>query len=191
MECGLPVSWHLALPVLGWPWASLHVTGKPVGLQGQNAGFDSRTSPSTLGTWTSSALWAYFLISQVEIIVTVPLLELFVDNLGNQWKVFSWLSGILLAFSILMVPQLPLTSPVAQTVKSLPAVQETQVLSLGQEDPLEKEIATHSNTLAWKIPWVEEPGRLQSMGSQRAGHNWETSLTSQLPFLKMGDNNDP
>ena len=70
-----------------------------------------------------------------------------------------------------MVPQLPLTSPVAQTVKSLPAVQETQVLSLGQEDPLEKEIATHSNTLAWKIPWVEEPGRLQSMGSQRAGHN--------------------
>ena len=63
-----------------------------------------------------------------------------------------------------MVPQLPLTSPVAQTVKSLPAVQETQVLSLGQEDPLEKEIATHSNTLAWKIPWVEDPGRLQSMG---------------------------
>ena len=62
-------------------------------------------------------------------------------------------------------------SLVAQMVKSLPAVWETQVQSLGQEDPLEKEMATHSSTLAWKIPWMEEPGRLQSMGSQRVGHN--------------------
>ena len=52
-------------------------------------------------------------------------------------------------------------------VKRLPATHETQVLSLGQEDPLEKEMATHSSTLAWTIPWTEEPGRLQSMGSQR------------------------
>ena len=51
-----------------------------------------------------------------------------------------------------------------------------RVQPLGQEDPLEKEMATHSNTLAWKIPWIEEPGRLQSMGSQRVGHNWATSL---------------
>ena len=51
-------------------------------------------------------------------------------------------------------------------------MQETQVRSLGQEDPLEKEMATHSSTLAWKIPWMEEPGRLQSMGSQRLGHQW-------------------
>ena len=56
-------------------------------------------------------------------------------------------------------------------VKRLPTIQETQVQSLGREDPLEKEMATHSSTLAWKIPWVEEPGRLQSMGSQRAGHD--------------------
>ena len=55
----------------------------------------------------------------------------------------------------------------AQTVKCLPAMQETQVQSLGQEDPLEKAMATHSSTLAWKIPWTEEPGRLQSMGLQR------------------------
>ena len=48
---------------------------------------------------------------------------------------------------------------------------ETQVRSLGREDPLEKEMATHSSTLAWKIPWTEEPGRLQSMGSQRVGHD--------------------
>ena len=55
-------------------------------------------------------------------------------------------------------------------VKHLPAMQETQVCSLGQKDPLEKEMATHSSTLAWKIPWLEKPGRLQSMGSQRVGH---------------------
>ena len=56
-------------------------------------------------------------------------------------------------------------------VKHLPAIQETRVLSLGQEDPLEEEMATHSSTLAWKIPWTEEPGRLQSMGLQRVGHD--------------------
>ena len=56
-------------------------------------------------------------------------------------------------------------------VKHLPAVRETGVQSLGQEDPLEKEMATHSSILAWKIPWTEEPGRLQSMGSQRVEHD--------------------
>ena len=55
--------------------------------------------------------------------------------------------------------------------KHLPTMQETQVRSLGQEDPLEKEMATHSSTLAWKIPWIEEPGGLQSMGSQRVRHD--------------------
>ena len=59
-------------------------------------------------------------------------------------------------------------SLVAQAVKKLRVMQETQIRSLGQEDPLEKEIATHSSILAWKIPWMEEPGRVQSMGSQRA-----------------------
>ena len=62
-------------------------------------------------------------------------------------------------------------SLVAQTVKRLPATQETWVLSLGREDPLEKAMATHSSTLAWKIPWTEEPGGLQSMGLQRVGHD--------------------
>ena len=60
----------------------------------------------------------------------------------------------------------------AQMVKNLPAMQETQVRSLGQEDPLEKEMATHSSILAWGISWTEEPGRLQSMGSQRIGHDF-------------------
>ena len=59
----------------------------------------------------------------------------------------------------------------AQIVKTLPAVQETQVQSLNWEDPLEKEMATPSSILAWKIPWTEEPGGLQSMGSQRVGHD--------------------
>ena len=62
-------------------------------------------------------------------------------------------------------------SLVAQTVKHLPTMWETRVQSLGREDPLEKEMATHSSTLAWKIPWTEEPGRLQSMGLQRVGHD--------------------
>ena len=64
----------------------------------------------------------------------------------------------------------------AQTVKCLPTMRETWVGSLRREDPLEKEMATHSSTLAWKTPWMEEPGRLQSMGSQRVGQDWATSL---------------
>ena len=69
---------------------------------------------------------------------------------------------------------------VAQMVKRPPAVRETRVQSLGWEDPLEKEMATHSNTLAWKIPWTEEPGGLQSMGSQTVGHDWATSVSLSL-----------
>ena len=64
-----------------------------------------------------------------------------------------------------------LVIPVAQMVKNLPAMQEIQVRSLGQEDPLEKEMAIHSSVLAWKIPWTEESGGLQCMGSQRVGHD--------------------
>ena len=79
---------------------------------------------------------------------------------------------------------------VAQTVKRLPTVQETWVLSLGWEDPLEKEMATHSSILAWKIPWMEERGRLQSMGSQIVGCDWATSLTFitktiQVIFMRL------
>ena len=62
-------------------------------------------------------------------------------------------------------------SLVAQSIKNLPAMQETQVQSLGWEDPLEKGMATHSSILAWRIPWTEEPGELQSMGLQRVGHD--------------------
>ena len=68
------------------------------------------------------------------------------------------------------LPLLP-ASWVAQMVKRLPAMWETWVQSLGWDEPLEKEMATHSSILAWKIPWTEDPGRLQSTGSQRIGHD--------------------
>ena len=68
----------------------------------------------------------------------------------------------------------------AQTAKRLPAVRETRVRSLGWEDLLEKEVATHSSILAWRIPQMEEPGRLQSVGSQRVGHD----LMTLLPLLE-------
>ena len=66
------------------------------------------------------------------------------------------------------------TSLVAQMVKNLPAMQDTQVRSLGQEDPLEKEMATHSSILAWEIPWTEEPGGLQFLGMHRVRHDLAT-----------------
>ena len=68
----------------------------------------------------------------------------------------------------------------AQTVRNPPAMQETRVRSLGWEDPLEKRTATHSSILAWRIPWKEEPGRLQSMGSQRVGTG-RLTLLSRFP----------
>ena len=76
------------------------------------------------------------------------------DSWMNVWLVYP-LEALLVSSSL-----------VAQTVKRLPTMQETWVRSLGGEDPLEKEMATYSSTLTWKIPWTEEPGRLQSMGSQ-------------------------
>ena len=80
------------------------------------------------------------------------------------------------SYWVLQPPSIHWASLVAQTVKRLPTMRETQVRSLGWEDPLEKGMATHSSTLAWRIPWTEEPGRLQSMGWQRVGHDWATSL---------------
>ena len=80
-----------------------------------------------------------------------------------------YLQGIVLNVKVIWV--LLGASLVAQRLKRVPAMRETRVRSLGWEDPLEKEMATHSSTLAWRIPWREEPGRLQSTGSQRVGHD--------------------
>ena len=65
-------------------------------------------------------------------------------------------------------------------VKNLPTMQETQVQSLGWEDPLKKDMATHSSILVWRIPWTEEPGGLQSMGLQRVGHNCMSNTPIQI-----------
>ena len=72
-----------------------------------------------------------------------------------------------------------------QMVKNLPAMPETQVWSLGWDDPLEKGMATHSSILAWRSPWTAEPGRLQSMGLQRVGHNWATNIHTTLLVLRL------
>ena len=91
-----------------------------------------------------------------------------------HWKWRVGIGGKVPEMSPFEALEIPTTMgfPVAQSVKNLPAVQETWVRSLGWEDPLEEGMATHSSTLAWRIPWTEEPGGLQSMGSQRVGHEW-------------------
>ena len=78
-------------------------------------------------------------------------------------------------------------SLVAQMVKNLPAMWEMWVRSLGQEDPLEKEMATHSSILTRIIPWTEEPGRLQAMGSQRVRHNWASNTFRFVCFFLEGE----
>ena len=84
-------------------------------------------------------------------------------------KLKRWKTSVV--FGDLGLLPVPWASLVAQTVKRLPTMRETQVRSLGREVPLEKEMATHSSIHAWKIPWAEEPSRLQPMGSQRIGHD--------------------
>ena len=81
--------------------------------------------------------------------------------------------------TVIQKPRVIQASQVTQVVKNLAAMQETQVQSLGQEDPLEKGMATHSSILAWKIPWTEEPGGPQSMGLQRLGHDRALTHTFQ------------
>ena len=76
-------------------------------------------------------------------------------------------------------------SLVAQTVKNLPAMWETQVWSLGQKDSLEEDMTTHYSILAWRIPWTEEPGGLQSMGSQRVGHDWATNTHTHFSISSL------
>ena len=78
-------------------------------------------------------------------------------------------------------------SLVAQMINNLPVIQETQVRFLGWKDPLEKGMATHSGILAWRIPWTEEPGGLQSMGLQRVRHNWKGQIFSLKGKIVPGD----
>ena len=99
------------------------------------------------------------------------LVSLILSTQWLQWSV-QWRELIRERIKPVTVAGFTLT---AQLVQNLPAVQETRVRSLGWEDPREKQMATHSSILAWKISWTEEPGGLQSMGLQRVGHNWVTN----------------
>ena len=95
----------------------------------------------------------------------------------------------LVCFSVLLWENW--ASLVAQSVKNLPAVQETPVWSLGREDPLEKEMATHASILVWRISWTQEPGGLQSMESKRAGHDWATHTLRKLKVEEERKQNTP
>ena len=100
------------------------------------------------------------------------------DDITSRFPFSSWTP--LFGF-----PNKPAVFLSGSVVKSPPAVQETQIRSLGREDPLEKEMATHSSTLAWRIPWTEEPGRLQSMGLQRVRHDCVTHFNNFDPETSL------
>ena len=110
-------------------------------------------------------------------------IEIYVSNISKikiNWSINHYVENLKDCLSLKLWASL-----VVQRVKRLPAMRETQVRSLGQEDPLEKEMGTYCSILVWRIQWTEEPGRLQSTGSQRVGHNWATSLTFTFSKLKL------
>ena len=113
-----------------------------------------------------------------EVLVTLFCVQLICQN-GSQNLGNSLLIRWLVYYKGYNLVTARLTSLVAQTVKCVPTMPETWVQSLGREDLLEKEMATHSSILAWRVLWTEEPGSLQSMGWQRVGYNWATKLSLQ------------
>ena len=123
----------------------------------------------TVGPWFLLYIWYSVCVNPKPLIHPYPL----TIHFGIQKLVFCVYASISVLYILLFVS----ASVVAQTVKPLPAMWETWVQALSWEDPLEKEMATHSSTLAWKIPWTEEPGRLKSTGPQRVGHDWAISLS--------------
>ena len=100
-------------------------------------------------------------VSETPLRAVCPFLKHHTGKLSYPWSITEFRNELVSQWASL----------VAQTVTNLPAMQETQVQSLGQEDSLDKGMATHSSILDWRIPWTAEPGRLQSMGLQRVGHD--------------------
>ena len=116
-----------------------------------------------------------------------------VHGVAKSWVLLNWITaiiktgnwgfiktrnwGLINVTQTISLANVPNQGNLTSLVKRLSTMQETRVRALGWEDPLEREMAIHSSTIAWKIPWTEEPGRLQSMGSQRVGHYWATSLS--------------
>ena len=109
------------------------------------------------------------------------------DYYHDYWLLSIILDTVMIVMIIIIFiiqsPVIIWATLVAQTVKSLSAMQDTQVWSLGREDPLKKGMTAHSNILVWRIPWTEEPGGLQSMGSQRDGHDWHLHFHDSLVGL--------
>ena len=122
--------------------------------------------------WNSLAFSLIQLMLAIWSLVPLPFLNPACTSAGSHFM-YCWS----LAWGILSITLLEWASLVAQVVKHLYQRQETQVQSQDQKDPLEKEMETHSSTLAWKIPWTEDPGRPQSMGLHRVGHYWVSSLS--------------
>ena len=139
-----------------------------------------------------------FLTSVLAILIALTMNDCLVVNKGacvawnricSEHVYIYFISDVFIVSDIIaIVLHVVLTTPYhflvaslgAQTVKRLSTMRESRVQSLGWEDPLEKEMAIHSSTIAWKIPWTEEPCRLQSMGSQKVGHDWATSFSLSL-----------
>ena len=175
------------------PEPSFHLPPQPI-----PQGHPSAPAQSTLSPMKSFNLW--FILQYEWIFICSRVISLPVCCLFWSWKLCCKYFSLchlfldlviyvcsqlilLFAFKLLTLQEFILASLLAQMVKHLPAMQETWIQSLDREDPLEKDMATYSSTLAWRIPWLEEPGRLQSMGLQRVGHDWATSLRN-----KMGSN---
>ena len=194
MACGLscPAAWEILVP---WPGVELVSPA----LQGRflAPGLPVKSLVSTFWLlwivllWTNVYLYLFSVLSDIYIVmgllghlVILCLVFWGITKLfPPEAESFHLLTSNSQGFQFLHILPNIWASLVAQVVKNLAAMQETRVPSLGQEDPLEKERATHSSILAWRIPRTEEPGGLQSMGSQRVRHGWAANTHTSLTFV--------
>ena len=130
--------------------------------------------------FSSDCLWRFWFQSSFWPLKAIEIYVINISKIKRKWSINHYVENLKDCLFLKLWASL-----VVQRVKCLPAMRESQVWSLGQEDPLEKEMATHSSILAWRIPWTEEPGRLQSTGSQRVRHDWATSLTFTFSKPKL------
>ena len=144
-----------------WCWKRLRAGG-----EGDDRGWDGWMASLTQWTWVWVGSRRWWWTGRPGVL----------QFMGSQRVRHGWASE--LNWIELNWTTVSLGLPCSSRVKSSPAMQETTVWFLGQEDPLEKGMAIHSSILAWKIPWIEETGGLQSVGSQRVGHYWATNTTT-------------